>query len=148
MRAVVQRVTKAEVQVDGEVVGKIDHGLLVYLGVGTSDGDAEVAVMARKVTGLRVFENNEGKMSLDVRDVRGSVLVVSQFTLYGDVRKGRRPSFTSAAAPLEAKRLYELVAKEIEKEVPVATGQFQAEMQVVSHVDGPVTIMIDTQKTF
>lgn len=148
MRAVVQRVKKASVRVEGQTVGQIDHGLLVYLGVGAGDGDAEVTLMARKITGLRVFENDEGKMSLDVRDVKGAVLVVSQFTLYGDVRKGRRPSFTSAAPPGEAKRLYERVAQEIEKDVPVATGQFQAEMLVESHVDGPVTIMIDTDKAF
>lgn len=148
MRAVVQRVKSAAVRVEGKTVGAIDKGLVVYLGVGAGDTEAEAALMSRKILGLRVFENDEGKMSLDVRDVNGAVLVVSQFTLYGDVRKGRRPSFTSAAPPDEAKRLYEQVAQTIENDAPVATGQFQADMLVDTQVDGPVTILIDTSKAF
>jgi len=149
MRAVVQRVGASEVRVDGEVVGAIERGLLVYLGVGARDGDAEAAWMASKVEGLRIFEDDAGKMSLSVRDVAGEVLVVSQFTLYGDVRKGRRPSFEGAMAPEEANRLYEgFCAVLRERGLPVAQGRFRAEMQVRAQVDGPVTILVDSERTF
>ena len=149
MRAVAQRVSRASVTVDGEVVGAIERGLLVYLGAGHGDDAKAVDAMVRKLVGLRVFQDDEGKMSLSVQDVGGAVLVVSQFTLYGDVRKGRRPSFTAAAPPEEAERLYLKVVEGIRAEgLEVATGRFRAMMDVSANVWGPVTILIDTDKTF
>jgi D-tyrosyl-tRNA(Tyr) deacylase len=149
MRAVAQRVAQARVDVDGQTVGHIEQGLLVYLGCGKGDGDAEVAWMAGKLTALRVFSDAEGKMNLDVRDVAGSVLVVSQFTLYGDVRKGRRPSFDAAAAPELAERLYDALCVELRRAgVAVQTGRFRASMDVHAVVAGPVTILIDSERAF
>lgn len=149
MRAVAQRVFEASVVVEDEVVGAIGPGLLVYLGAGTDDTDADVDAMADKITGLRVFRDDEGKMSRSVEDVRGSVLVVSQFTLFGDVRRGRRPSFTGAAEPARAEALYEAVVSRLRaRGLEVATGRFRAMMEVRSRGDGPVTILIDTQKSF
>jgi D-tyrosyl-tRNA(Tyr) deacylase len=145
MRAVVQRVARARVEVSGEETGSIARGLLVYLGVGEADGDGEVGWMADKIVGLRIFEDEAGKMARDVRDVSGAVLVVSQFTLYGDVKKGRRPSFTDAMAPEGAERLYEMFVRAVrERGVPVATGRFRADMQVESVNDGPVTMWIES----
>ncbi len=145
MRAVVQRVARARVEVAGEQTGAIARGLLVYLGVGASDTEADLAWMADKLVGLRVFEDESGKMARDVRDVSGSVLVVSQFTLYGDLRKGRRPSFTDAMAPQGAERLYETFVRAVrERGVPVATGRFRADMQVESVNDGPVTLWLES----
>ncbi len=148
MRAVAQRVRRAEVRVDGEVVGKIEGGLLVYLGVGDGDDEKSAETMAKKLIGLRIFEDEEGKMSRSVEDTGGSMLIVSQFTLFGDVRKGRRPSFGGAAPPEEANRLYEYVAAKVQERLPVATGRFRAMMEVDANVWGPVTILIDTEKTF
>lgn len=149
MRAVAQRVFEASVLVDEQTVGAIDRGLLVYLGAGAGDGDPEVATMANKLAGLRIFRDDDGKMSRSVEDVGGGVLVVSQFTLFGDVRKGRRPSFTGAAPPEEAERLYEAVVQALrDRGLTVATGTFRAMMDVRCRVDGPVTILIDTEKTF
>lgn len=149
VRAVAQRVFEAAVVVDDETVGQIGPGLLVYLGAGEGDGEAEVSTMANKLAGLRVFRNDEGKMSLSVEDIGGSVLVVSQFTLFGDVRRGRRPSFDGAAPPKEAERLYEAVIAALRgRGLEVASGRFRAMMDVRSRVDGPVTILIDTEKTF
>ncbi len=149
MRAVAQRVSEAVVRVEGEVVGSIDEGLLVYLGAGRGDGDAEVAYLANKIAGLRVFRDDEGKMSRSVEDVGGAVLVVSQFTLFGDVRKGRRPSFTRAEAPDRANELYEAVCARLsERGIPVQKGRFRAMMDVAAVVDGPVTILIDSEKLF
>ncbi len=149
MRAVAQRVFEASVVVDGEVVGAIGEGLLVYLGAAADDEAADVASMASKLAGLRVFRDDEGKMSRSVEDIGGGVLVVSQFTLFGDVRKGRRPSFTGAAPPEPANALYEAtVAALRERGLTVATGRFRAMMDVRSRVDGPVTILIDTRKVF
>ena len=149
VRAVAQRVFEASVLVDEETVGAIGPGLLVYLGAAAEDGEAEVATMANKLAGFRVFRNDEGKMSLSVEDVGGAVLVVSQFTLFGDVRRGRRPSFDGAAPPEEAERLYEAVVEALRaRGLEVATGRFRAMMDVRSRVDGPVTILIDTEKTF
>ena len=149
MRAVVQRVHRAEVQVAGVVVGAIGKGLLVYLGVGVGDGEAEAAWMALKLEGLRIFEDEREKMNLSVRDVGGAVLVVSQFTLYGDVRKGKRPSFDAAKAPDAANALYELVCCTLqERGLVVERGRFRATMNVVSEVDGPVTILVDSERAF
>jgi len=149
MRAVVQRVASARVNVDGETVGEIAGGLLVYLGVGGEDSASDVAAMADKLAHLRLFEDDVGKMSRSVADVGGSVLVVSQFTLYGDVRGGRRPSFVKAAPPERARLLYEEVCTRLRTAgLTVATGRFRAAMRVISDVDGPVTLLIDTHKTF
>ena len=147
MRAVVQRVKSAQVCVDGRVTGKIGKGLLVLLGVGKGDGEKDIAYMVSKLPDLRIFEDASGKFNLSLRDVRGEMLVVSQFTLYGDCRKGRRPSFTDAAEPVEARRLYEqLILKMKEQGVPVETGEFQAKMEVHLVNDGPVTILLDSRQ--
>jgi D-tyrosyl-tRNA(Tyr) deacylase len=149
MRAVAQRVSEARVIVDAETVGQIGAGLLVYLGAGKRDGDAEPAWMADKLATLRVFEDAAGKMSRALHEVNGEVLVVSQFTLYGDVRRGRRPSFDDAAPPEAAERLYLAVCAELSaRGLRVATGRFRAMMQVHAVVDGPVTILIDSEKVF
>ena len=144
-----QRVSSASVWVDGESVGAIDHGLLVYLGAAKGDADADVELMANKLATLRVFSDDAGKMSLAVTDVGGSILVVPQFTLLGDVRRGRRPSFDEAAPPQEAEALYLRVVETL-RSVPlrVETGRFRASMDVRSRVDGPVTILIDSRKQF
>ena len=145
MRAVVQSVSWAKVEVDGEVVGAIEHGLLVYLGAGKGDDDAARAYVLSKIVGLRIFENDGGKMDRSVTDVGGALLVVSQFTLYGDVRRGRRPSFDGAMPPEEAERAYDaFVAEARALGISVATGRFRADMKVTSLNDGPVTILIDT----
>lgn len=149
MRAVVQRVASAKVEVEGETVGAIGAGLLVYLGAGKTDGVTDVASLASKLAGLRIFEDEAGKMSRSVRDVGGAVLVVSQFTLYGDVRRGLRPSFDDAAPPETALPLYEALCAALrEQGLTVATGRFRAEMMVSAVVAGPVTILLDTHKTF
>jgi D-tyrosyl-tRNA(Tyr) deacylase len=148
MRAVVQRVDHAKVEVDGEVTGAIERGLLVYLGAGKGDGPEERAYVLSKVLGLRIFENDEGKMDKSVVDVGGSLLVVSQFTLYGDVRRGRRPSFDGAMPPEEAERAYDAFVEEARATgIRVETGRFRATMKVTSTNDGPVTIWIDSVKS-
>ncbi|MBW2509237.1 MAG: D-tyrosyl-tRNA(Tyr) deacylase [Deltaproteobacteria bacterium] len=149
MRAVVQRVNEASVSVDGDVVGAIGRGLLVYLGAARGDEARDVQYIADKVAGLRIFPNDEGKMSLSVADIGGSVLVVSQFTLFGDVRRGRRPSFDGAADPGDAERLYRDVVEALRsKRLDVRTGTFRAMMLVQSVVEGPVTIQIDSKKLY
>jgi len=149
VRAVVQRVSRAEVRVDNGTTGAIDRGLLVLLGVGQGDDESDARYLARKTAGLRVFEDEDGRMSRSLTDVGGSALVVSQFTLYGDVRRGRRPSFDGAAPPEEANRLYEIFCGFLREEgVDVATGVFQATMQVELVNEGPVTILLDSSKTF
>lgn len=148
MRAVVQRVAHAKVVVDGETTGEIARGLLIYLGAGKGDGPAEREYILSKVLGLRIFENEAGKMDKSVVDVGGSLLIVSQFTLYGDVRKGRRPSFEGAMPPEEAERAYdEFVEAARRAGITVATGRFRADMKVTSLNDGPVTIWIDSAKS-
>ena len=145
MRALIQRVSRAGVRVDGEVVGAIEGGLLVLLGVTHGDDEAVAESLARKVAGLRVFEDGEGRMNLDLAAVEGAVLCVSQFTLYGSVRKGRRPSFTEAAEPERAEALYERFCAALEGEgVTCARGRFGAHMEVESVNDGPVTLLIDS----
>jgi D-tyrosyl-tRNA(Tyr) deacylase len=149
MRAVVQRVSRCRVTVEGNIAGEIGAGLLVLLGVSKTDSEASADYLVEKIIGLRIFEDAEGKMNLSVQDCGGSVLVVSQFTLYGDVRRGRRPSFDEAARPEEAKRLYEyFVSKVREARLRCETGQFQAMMEVELVNSGPVTIMVDSEKTF
>jgi D-tyrosyl-tRNA(Tyr) deacylase len=145
MRAVIQRVSSAQVTVHGEVVGRIGRGFLVLLGVTAADGETEAALLARKIAGLRVFEDDGGKMNLALADVGGSVLAVSQFTLYADVRKGRRPSFIAAARPQQAEPLYQRFCSLLQDEgLEVQQGVFQAEMQVALVNDGPVTVWMDT----
>src|SRR5262245_5883308 len=145
MRAVIQRVREASVDVDGQRVGHIGRGLLVLIGVSTRDGAHEVEWMVDKLLGLRVFENAAGKFDASVVDVGGAVLVVSQFTLYGDTRKGRRPSFTDAAPAAQAEPLYERVVAAIaQRGVPVASGRFGARMAVNLVNDGPVTLWLDS----
>ena len=149
MRAVVQRVSAASVTVDGEVVGRIGRGFLVLLGIAADDTDADVIYTAQKIIGLRVFEDDAGKMNLTLADVAGAMLVVSQFTLYGDCRKGRRPSFIEAAPPELAERLYRAFVAEVKGQgIEVQTGRFQSQMAVSLVNDGPVTLLIDSRKAF
>lgn len=149
MRAVVQRVLRASVTVDGAIVGSIGSGLLVYLGVGRGDDASASDYMVEKITNLRVFSDEEGRMNLSVRDVGGGLLVVSQFTLYGDVRRGRRPGFDAAMEPVEAERLYKHTVERFERAgVDVATGVFRADMHVESINDGPVTLLVDSERQF
>ena len=149
MRAVVQRVSSALVTVEGRVVGEIGVGLLVLVGVAARDERADAEYLAEKVVGLRVFEDAEGKLNRSVTDVGGAVLAVSQFTLYGDVRRGRRPSFDEAARPERARELYEHFVAEMERRgVRCATGEFQAMMTVSLVNQGPVTILLDSAKAF
>ncbi len=149
MRAVVQRVGPARVEVASEVTGAIESGLLVYLGAGKQDTDGTVQWMARKIATLRIFEDDNEKMNLSAQDIGGEVLVVSQFTLYGDVRQGRRPSFERAASPDAARERYEQVCKALgELGLRVATGRFRANMTVHAEVQGPVTILIDSERAF
>jgi D-tyrosyl-tRNA(Tyr) deacylase len=144
VKAVVQRVIKGKVTVDDQTVGAIQSGLVVLLGIGNGDGEAEAQWMARKIAHLRIFADEEGKFNRSVLDVGGQVLLVSQFTLFGDARKGRRPSFTEAAPPAVAERLVNRVTQLLrENDVPVACGQFRAYMQVEIHNDGPVTIILE-----
>lgn len=144
MRAVVQRVTRAAVRVDGEVVGEIGRGLLVLVGAAAGDTPADAAALADKLAGLRIFPDEEGKMNRSVVEAGGSALVVSQFTLYGDVRRGRRPSFIAAAAPEAAEPLVDLVTGYLQQAgVPCATGRFRAHMDVELLNDGPVTLVIE-----
>lgn len=149
MRAVVQRVSRAKVSVAGEVTGEIKRGLLVLLGVSVRDSEKDAAYLVDKVLNLRIFEDAEGRMNLSLLDIKGELLVVSQFTLYGDVTRGRRPSFIDAAPPERANELYEaFVAKAAEQVKRVRTGRFQAMMDVELVNDGPVTILLDSEKQF
>jgi D-tyrosyl-tRNA(Tyr) deacylase len=149
MRAVVQRVSRAQVTVHGEITGQIGVGLLVLLGVGRDDTEADATYLAEKIGGLRLFEDRDGKMNLRVQDVSGSVLAVSQFTLYGDVRRGKRPSFDAAAPPEKARQLYEFFIEKIRAAgLRCETGRFQQMMKVVLANEGPVTILLDSTKAF
>lgn len=149
MRAVVQRVTDADVSVDNKITGAIGKGYTVLLGVEEGDSESDAEYMAEKIAGLRVFEDNEGKMNLSLMDIGGEVLSVSQFTLLADARKGRRPSFVKAARPEEANRLYQYFNQRLrDMGITVAEGVFQAEMLVRINNDGPVTILIDSRKLF
>jgi D-aminoacyl-tRNA deacylase len=149
LRAVVQRVLEAGVHIQGKCVGKIDRGILVFVGVGHEDNLADAITLAEKVVHLRIFSDAFDKMNLSVLDVKGGILVISQFTLLGDCRKGRRPSYASAAPPEQARSLYEAFVAELRRyTAPVETGQFQEMMQIHLINDGPVTLLIDTRKTF
>jgi len=149
MRAVVQRVSSAAVTVEGQETGSIGRGLVVFLGVGRDDAKADADYLAEKVVGLRIFEDEAGKMNLSVQDAGGSVLIVSQFTLFGDCRKGRRPSFVDAAPPADAEAMYEYFVETVRsKGVETATGRFRARMAVRVNNDGPVTILLDSKRRF
>jgi len=149
MRAVVQRVSRAKVTVEGQITGEIGAGLMILLGVGKEDTEAVAAAMAEKLANLRIFEDAAGKMNLSLLDTKGSALVVSQFTLYGDARGQRRPSFITAASPELAKKLYEHFCAALQRlGITVATGIFQAMMSVELVNEGPVTILVDSDKTF
>lgn len=149
MRACVQRVREASVTVGDECVGRIGHGLLVLLGVGRDDNDDDARYLADKLIALRIFDDAEGKMNLSLADVGGAMLIVSQFTLWADCRKGRRPSYVEAAAPEVAERLYETFIGAVGSQgIPTATGRFRTEMQVALVNDGPVTLLLDSRKTF
>lgn len=145
MRAVIQRVTKASVNVDGDCVGQIGPGIVALVAVAPGDSDHDAAWLAAKLIDLRIFSDDAGKFAKSVRDIAGAILVISQFTLYGDARKGRRPSFTDAATPELAQRLYESVIRHIDRAgIPVGCGRFGAHMQVQLTNDGPVTLILDS----
>jgi len=149
MRAVVQRVRRASVTVDGEIFGEIGNGLVVLVGIARTDTKVEAAYLVDKIANLRIFDDQEGKMNLSVKDVSGALLIVSQFTLYGDVRRGLRPSWIEAAPPEVAEPLYDFFVRQARAAVAdVATGKFQAMMQVELINDGPVTILLDSNKLF
>ncbi len=149
MRAVVQRVTRASVKVEGQITGEIGKGLLVLLGIGRDDTEADADYLADKVAGLRIFEDDAGKMNLSVMEIGGAVLAVSQFTLFGDVRRGKRPSFDAAAPPDRARELYDYFVACIRVSgLPCETGRFQQMMQVELLNAGPVTILLDSKKAF
>src|ERR1051325_12172006 len=149
MRAVVQRVTRAKVTVDNKVIGEIGNGLVVLLGIARDDTKVEAAYLVDKITNLRIFDDEEGKMNLSVKDISGGLLVVSQFTLYGDVRRGLRPSWIDAAPPEIAEPLYDFFVRQARAAIDeVATGKFQAMMQVELINDGPVPTLLDSQKLF
>ncbi len=149
MRIVLQRVLQAKVTVNQEIIGKIDKGILILLGISKTDTEKDVKFMLEKVLNLRIFDDEQGKMNLSLLDISGELLVVSQFTLYGDARKGRRPSYIDAASPEIANKLYENFVHEAQKHVKrVETGKFQAMMNVELINDGPVTILLDSDKTF
>jgi D-tyrosyl-tRNA(Tyr) deacylase len=145
MRAVVQRVTAARVEVAGEVVGRIEKGLVAFVGIGKGDGEADARWLVDKIIGLRAFEDEQGKMNRALADVAGGLLLVSQFTLYGDTSRGRRPGFDAAMPPAEAEPLYErVVALARERHAVVETGRFRADMRVLVDNDGPVTLLLET----
>ncbi|HOK95712.1 MAG TPA: D-aminoacyl-tRNA deacylase [Anaerohalosphaeraceae bacterium] len=147
MRAVIQRVKKASVSAEGQITGRIEQGLLVFLGIGRDDSRADIDFIADKITNLRIFEDKDGKMNLSVRDIGGGILLVSQFTLYGDCRRGRRPDFSAAGTPQMAKILYQQTIDVLRRsQLAVETGVFAAYMIVDAVNDGPVTLIIDSKK--
>ena len=149
MRAVVQRVTRASVTIDGQIIGEIGNGLVVLLGIARDDTKVEAAYLVDKIANLRIFDDKAGKMNLSLKDTNGGVLIVSQFTLYGDVRRGLRPSWIDAAPPEVAEPLYDFFVRQARATIDnVATGKFQAMMQVELINDGPVTILLDSKKLF
>ncbi|MGM0445485.1 MAG: D-aminoacyl-tRNA deacylase [Bacillota bacterium] len=149
MRAVVQRVKNSVVKVDDNIIGSIKSGLLVFLGIGNNDGMDDIDYLIDKIVNLRVFEDQEGKMNLSALDLKKDIMIVSQFTLYGDCRKGRRPSFFNAAPPDKAERLYDVFVNKIKDfDLKVATGEFQAMMDIDLINDGPVTLLLDSNKEF
>lgn len=148
MRAVVQRVTEASVRIDGETVGAIQNGLCVLLGVSVDDAQSDADYIADKLIGLRIFDDENGVPNRSVTDIGGAILLISQFTLLGDARKGRRPSYIDAARPEQAIPLYEHCIRRLSAAVPVETGRFGADMKVAIHNDGPFTILLDSKKGF
>ena len=149
MRAVIQRVKNAKVTVDNKIIGQIEHGIMLLLSVDENDNEKDLEYMSDKVINLRIFEDNDGKMNRSLVDVNGSILVVSQFTLHGDARKGRRPSFITAARPEKAIPLYESFIQNLKDQgIETQTGEFGADMEVQICNDGPVTILLDSKKTF
>ncbi|MBO8139698.1 MAG: D-tyrosyl-tRNA(Tyr) deacylase [Thermosipho sp. (in: Bacteria)] len=149
MRAVVQRVSEASVEVDNKIIGKINNGLLVLLGVGKDDSEEDIKYLAEKIIHLRIFDDKDGKMNLSLLDVNGELLIVSQFTLYGDCRRGRRPSYSESAPPEKAEKLYNLFVDFSKKSgLKVETGRFGAYMKVSLVNDGPVTLLLDSKKVF
>jgi D-tyrosyl-tRNA(Tyr) deacylase len=149
MRAVIQRVKQARVQVESRVIGEIKQGLLCFVGVGKEDQEADADYLAAKIPQLRIFEDAEGKFNRTLLDIKGEILVVSQFTLFGDCRRGRRPSFSDAAEPVQARELYQrFITKLTETGIRVAQGEFQAHMEVELINDGPVTLLLDSKKSF
>lgn len=149
MRAVVQRVKESSVSIDGKIVGKINKGLLVLLGIGKNDDIRDLEYLFEKIVGLRIFQDEDQKMNLSLMDIGGELLIVSQFTLYGDVRKGKRPSFTDSASPELGNGLYEkFIEKALERGIKTETGVFGADMDVSLINDGPVTILLDSKKNF
>jgi D-tyrosyl-tRNA(Tyr) deacylase len=149
MRAVVQRVKSAKVEVDSKITGEIDSGLLVFLGIGKEDSRKDADYLLEKIINLRIFEDDQEKLNLSALDLNKDLMLVSQFTLFGDCRQGRRPSFFEAAPPAEAEKLYNYMVKEAEKsELKIETGEFQAMMDVSLINDGPVTILVDSKKNF
>lgn len=149
MRAVVQRVKEASCIVDDKIVGKINKGILLFLGVGEGDEEKALHYLVDKVLGLRIFSDQEGKMNLSLEDIEGEILIISQFTLYGDVRKGKRPSFTRSAAPDLGEKFYEQFIEEVNNRgIRAETGEFGADMDIELINDGPVTILLDSEKIF
>lgn len=149
MRAVVQRVSKASVSIEGQIVGAIDSGLVILLGVGEEDAFEDIQYVVDKIINMRIFPDQEGKMNLSIKDIEASILVVSQFTLYGDCRRGRRPSFSNAANAQKGKEYYQHFVDLLKEEnIKTATGEFQAMMEVQIYNDGPVTILVDSKKQF
>ena len=149
MRTVFQRVTRAQVSIDDKVTGSICKGLVVFVGIRSEDNDSDLQWLAEKIVHLRVFEDEDGKMNRSLTDIGGEMLIISQFTLYGDCRKGRRPGFSTAAPPSIAEPYYQKFIREVEtKGIQVATGTFQADMQVELVNDGPVTLLLDSEKKF
>jgi D-tyrosyl-tRNA(Tyr) deacylase len=149
MRAVIQRVSSASVTVDSNITGTIEAGVLVLLGIHKDDGEKEIKWMVDKIANLRIFEDKEDKMNYSLIDTKGAMLVVSQFTLYGDCRKGRRPGYSNAAPPKKAKKLYQQFIETVkQKQIVTASGKFQAHMDVELVNDGPVTLLIDSSKLF
>jgi D-tyrosyl-tRNA(Tyr) deacylase len=147
VKAVIQRVSQAQVSIDGETVGSIAQGFMILLGIHEADTTEDVAYLVRKISKLRVFEDNDGKMNVSIQEVKGSILSISQFTLYAETKKGNRPSFIEAARPEKAIPLYELFNEQLaQQEIPVETGKFGADMAVSLVNDGPVTIIIDTRE--
>lgn len=149
MRTVVQRVSEANVSVDGQIIGQIGKGLVVLLGIGLDDNERDIAYLADKIVNLRVFEDENDKMNISLMDIRGDLMIVSQFTLYGDCRKGKRPGYDKAARPEIAEKIYNDFVEYCKKyEINLATGKFQATMKVEIHNDGPVTLLLDSKKEF
>ncbi|HAX98791.1 MAG TPA: D-tyrosyl-tRNA(Tyr) deacylase [Candidatus Atribacteria bacterium] len=147
MKALIQRVNKAQVLIDGKIAGKIGKGMVVFLGIGKNDSSVDIDFMARKIPQLRIFEDVQGKMNICLKKIQGEILLISQFTLYGNCRRGHRPSYDEAAAPLEAKKLYDQVAQKLrDQNLTIAEGVFGAMMQVELCNDGPVTILLDSKE--